>query len=592
MSKKKKSSNFDLLNDAIVVITIIAIALVPLLVRINMTEHPLATFSWHASDSAYFDVFTLVKSQVLIVLGFISFVLILIRQVKFKTYSLKDPVLILSVLFLGTILISSIISSNRKMSFIGAPGRYEGLLTWFSYISIFLMIYGYKWRKTDLKKIIVFFITSNIVLSIIGLFQYFGVELLVNELLKPFITDSSMKGIDFSTYSKIDYKAIIQTLDHYNYVGFFLSLSFPVVITLALYEKRKIYKIGLIILLALMVFNLVGSTARGGLVGIIVSLPIFLLFNRKMLFKSYKTVIALVAVVVIVFTSFEVYTDGFLTNRFKAIFTTLESEKTVEEVLIEENSITFNLKGSLFKLNIDTSNRTEWLVEYTVDGMALDPSFDDTSNALVFNDQRLSGVSITLSSFNEDTLLVVNTYGQPWYFGYDDQENLSYLNLVGKYDLITKPESIGFENNERMGSARGYIWSRSLPLIFEKPIFGYGPDTFVTVFPQQDYVGKYHAYYTTNMIVDKAHNIFIQLAINSGVVSLILYLMLNIMVIKRHKMYDIIHFQFSNEYQAAFVVALFSYFIASFFNDSTVHVSPLYWCLIALTLNREIKDVN
>lgn len=586
MSKNKASRN--IVRILTLLIATLCIAVIPLMVRIYMLESPLTTLDWHTSDPIYFDIFTFVKSQVMLVIGFISFILILYNQVRYKVYQVKDPVIIISILLSTTILISHLLSINHDISGYGAPGRYEGTWIWLSYISIFLLIYGQAWEKGSLKVLLLFFIISNTILSVIGVFQYFGINILFNDLTKPFITSFGMSDVDYSTYSKIDYKVIIQTLDHYNYVGFLLSLSFPIILSLALYEKIRIAKIAYLCLILLMFFNLIGSSARGGLVGIMVSLPFFFFFNRHLIFKNYKIVISVVLLVSLTFAGFEWYSGGFLTSRLKSIFTTIEAEKTITDIRITDNTIEFDLKTGYFKLVIDTTSREQWLVNYYLDDIQIQPLLDTTNNALYFEEPRLSGIKIMLSKFDLSTLLVVNTYGEKWHFGYNTADHLSYVNLFGKFDIIKTPESWGFEGNERMGSSRGYIWSRSIPLILNKPLLGYGPDTFVTVFPQQDYVGKYHAYYTTNMTVDKAHNIFIQIAINSGVFSLILYFSLFILVIIRNGYFKMLHFKFTNQYQAAFTISIISYFVASFFNDSTVHVSPVFWVIIALLLNKSI----
>ena len=43
---------------------------------------------------------------------------------------------------------------------------------------------------------------------------------------------------------------------------------------------------------------------------------------------------------------------------------------------------------------------------------------------------------------------------------------------------------------ERLGSGRGYIWSRSIPLIKQAGFMGLGADTYPEYFPQNDFKGK------------------------------------------------------------------------------------------------------
>ena len=87
---------------------------------------------------------------------------------------------------------------------------------------------------------------------------------------------------------------------------------------------------------------------------------------------------------------------------------------------------------------------------------------------------------------------------------------------------------IGFEGKEKIGSSRGYIWSRTFPLLENCLITGYGPDTFTYIFPQNDVLAKYYSYeqfgqgfYVT---VDKPHNMYIQIFYSSGLIALLAFL--------------------------------------------------------------------
>ena len=46
-----------------------------------------------------------------------------------------------------------------------------------------------------------------------------------------------------------------------------------------------------------------------------------------------------------------------------------------------------------------------------------------------------------------------------------------------------------FDGKEKMGSARIYNWSRTIPLLKDTLLVGFGPDTFSKVFPQNDFFG-------------------------------------------------------------------------------------------------------
>jgi len=82
-------------------------------------------------------------------------------------------------------------------------------------------------------------------------------------------------------------------------------------------------------------------------------------------------------------------------------------------------------------------------------------------------------------------------------------------------------ESWGFEGMGTFGSNRGYIWSRTIPMLKSTIVAGKGPDTFALYFPQYDFLNKLRYYQTGGIFVDKAHNMYLQTALNTGILSLL-----------------------------------------------------------------------
>lgn len=142
--------------------------------------------------------------------------------------------------------------------------------------------------------------------------------------------------------------------------------------------------------------------------------------------------------------------------------------------------------------------------------------------------------------------------------------------------------SIGFIGKERLGSARGYIWSRTLPLIKERPLLGYGPDAFAFAFPQNDLLGKWYAYRTPNMTVDKPHNLYLQIAVNQGLIALGAFLVLvGTYIVNALKVYAFRRDYSSKEIVGiALFLAVIGYLGAGIFNDSIVSVAPIFWILL------------
>ena len=159
------------------------------------------------------------------------------------------------------------------------------------------------------------------------------------------------------------------------------------------------------------------------------------------------------------------------------------------------------------------------------------------------------------------------------------------------YKIENQVESWGFEGKESFASGRGYIWSRSLPLLQKTLWKGFGPDTYAIYFPQHDVVGKFKAFSNVAKLVDKPHNMYLQIAINTGLISLGAVLILFAVYFFRSlKIYWKSNF---DSWYARAGCGIFAAFIgytgAGVFNDSNLSVSPVFWTLLGIGLMVELK---
>ena len=104
------------------------------------------------------------------------------------------------------------------------------------------------------------------------------------------------------------------------------------------------------------------------------------------------------------------------------------------------------------------------------------------------------------------------------------QKNVS---IAGNYEIKSdiKVENI---KNENYSSSNGrlHLWANSLPVLKKYWLIGSGPDTFMQVYPQNP-----------GLTFDKAHNVYLQMGITTGIFSVIVYLgMLFIITIKGFKL--------------------------------------------------------
>jgi hypothetical protein len=164
-------------------------------------------------------------------------------------------------------------------------------------------------------------------------------------------------------------------------------------------------------------------------------------------------------------------------------------------------------------------------------------------------------------------------------------EDGTYLhNQLGKYVKLTNVPSIGWSSNPGFGSGRGYIWSRTLPMISKTIFVGHGADTYCIFYPQNDYVGKYNAGWNVNTIVDKPHNMYLGAAVGTGLISVLALLALFILYfIQSIKLYWKEEYRdFSSVVGVGIFLGTFGFVISGFVDDSTVSVMPMFYGLLGL----------
>lgn len=595
-------SSSKFLQNIIFLPVVLLLTVVPLILRwnINPLSPEVAKF-W--KDSIDTDLFCQTKGTVIVILGILMIIALffMIDKKRFKEL-ITDKVLMISMAIITILLILSAFTAvNKDVAFFGAPERHEGLFVHLSYIIIFMYLYITFKISDDFKYIKLSILILSGIMVIIGFSQVFNKDILLSDFVKNLVIPSQYKGS--VSQEQVD-GYIYLTLMHSNYVGSYCSMIIPFLAMIAISPKEsKLYRVIAGILTILTAFILVKAQSQAGIVGTGVALLILIIVNFKNIFKDKKILIGTLVFFVAVAGIANIATKGLLVHN------TIDILQDAKQIFVKDKDYKYDPTYGMPIYDVKAENNN--IKIQTVDGElnievkdGLNLEFKDNAGNIIASnyDSMTTGYTFT-APFDKFKLFTTKdrtkdhaqfalSYNEFTYFllDWNKQDGASLIDSQGnKYELIVAPH-IGFEGSEKAGSMRGYIWSRTLPLVMKKPILGYGPDNFLMAFPHYDVVAKTYAYDTPFMIVDKPHNLYLLYTINSGIFALMTLLVVwGKYIIDSFKLYALKKEYSETDYYAiACFTAVMGYLAAGFFNDSVPTVAPIFWVLLGTgyALNR------
>ena len=545
---------------------------------------------WYGESGYTVDVYAYFRMQIFIVLSIISIVYLIISVLSGSAKVYKNKVYIPMLIYVVMVFITYMASDYKHIAAVGFYERYESTFVLIGYMAITFYAMNMINDERAFKLIFYIFSACCAVLGIWGILQTFEIDIYsLPSWLYMNSEISQMTNLKLSGAAD----SVRWFFTNQNYSSFFMV--FPICISgmLIIWSQKIQWKIAFTVLLALMFYSLFNAKSLGGMVGVAVSAVVGLIvFNKKLI--EWKTSVVLIIIAGIVSAAVSLPSImgeiGSVTPVASLFSKTAYADDAQQEglkyvdidyVVTDGNNIIFNFAGTEVTIKTE-SGRV--LGVYGADGSEIGLNTD----YMQISEGEL-----------EDTgykTVNVKTANATWSFADLDGE-LYFVTPTGKGAKLDKVESFGFENSQDFATYRGYIWSRTLPLIKDTILIGHGADTFALYFPQADYAGKYNIGYfsdATDIVIDKPHNMYLGMAVNTGVISLIAALcVFAFYLINSFKIYS------KNEYSgfislmgAGVFVAVCGFLVAGLVNDSTVQVMPTFYALLGtgFAANRVLKE--
>lgn len=593
---------------------LLMVGIVPLIVRQYAHETELTQYGWFDATEVYYEFFLASKSLVLMLLLFVMAGCIVVRLRKEKK-KLPFMKLMLPLFGYGVLcLLSACFSVNHSFSFGGSYEQFETVWVLLGYVAIVYYVYLYAQEELELQVVTDAICFSATIIGILGTLQGLGLDFLANGLTQKLITTESFLDAVGGELSLnfVDGQAMA-TMYNPNYLGVYGSFVVPFLALLVLYEKNKWRRIWHIADFVLVTVALLSSRSRAGLIAAIVALCIALVVCFRGIIKYWYLSIPAVNLAVVIVLLVNAYNDNLIFDRLKNIFN-MDEEKVVETVVVDgttvrktglteiyttEKSVVFTYNDVTVDLYLYTEDGYFGVYAAEKEGAQISVVKEKTEDIFRFEHPALTELQVLPVPVDEEGTwgMLLKADGE-WPFAYNtESKTYQYVTKyqaedgseVYKQSDMVMAESVGFENYQKFFSGRGYIWSRTLPLLKDHIFLGSGPDTFVLEYPQNDYM-KMREMGFVGQVMTKPHSWYLQVGVQTGVLSLLCLLVFyGWYAVWSLRLYAFRKLSTQTEaFGIAALIGSIGYMISGISNDSMVVTAPVFWGMIALGLTANV----
>lgn len=535
------------------------------------------------------DFFSYYKSWWIIICSVIAwFIFLWKHELKSGKYNMFHIPILTYLLF---VILSTFFSPFGEVARKGVADRYENIWVIIGYLIIVTVIMNVVKSEKDVKTLIYALFASSIIAGTIGIFQYFGLDFFQSTPGQTLMLPAERADLIGRLAFRFGVCNIYSTMYNTNYVGSYMIMI--LMITFAFYvntdEKNYIGKVSYGALSLLMFANLIGSRSRAGMIGGVAALIVMMLIMRKNIIKNIYNVLILIILAILVFQLMNNFGNGVL---FRKVSTITKDAKDISgikkpnvnifDIYADKNSIIIDKKTKEDSIKIEYNLKKGEIKLYDLNGKEI--SVEEKPNGYAIKKAGYEKYRIVLEEQNIYTL--VTERGSLRFIATD--EGMKYVTKRGEIEPVLSIKDIKrvemFDGKEKVGTGRVFIWSRTIPLLKDRMLLGSGPDTFSLAFPQNDHIGKYKTFGNSEIVVDKPHNMYLQIGVNTGVMSLVAFLvLLGAYFITGIKAY------FNSDYEnymeiigGGIFLAIIGYCVAGIFNDSLVSVAPVFWGLLGI----------
>ena len=577
---------------------IVVLAVVPLIVFLKMYIPNLSEYAFFIANPGQYmtDLFLYYKAVILIIAAAVMAGIIIVQCIRKKKAPDFPRIFIPLAAYMLLSLLSAIFSKTPYFCFNGIYEQFESVWVLLGYgmVAYYASVIITNARDTDI--LVNFLTVSTVIILLLGIGQAFSADFFRTGLFSDIASLGVPKDLNITGSLEFNFPVgrVYLTMYNPNYVGSYAALVSPVFLMIAISKRKPLLIVLNLLIFVGIILELLASGSRAGLAGIAVSLLLLVVIFFKQVWK-YKME-ALIILVLIVGTIYTMnnYSNNEIFNRVKNMLNFEETVYPLSDITVNEDNVVINYNSKDITVNYITDAETGAYGFSVLDdtGEALSLSYDEETHWFSITDSGYSFMKVGTATISDYPSIIVKLNGKDWPFSYIDGE-LYYYNYLGRFDKINNSDTFApFAKYGNLASGRGYIWSKTMPILMDNISLGTGPDTFMLNYPNDDYVDQYNHGYGEELMT-KPHSMYLQIGVQTGLISLICvlvfyfwYFLSSLKILAKSDKRKPL-----TMLGTGILCGTFGYMIIGLTNDSTVSVAPIFWALtgVGIAINKMLK---
>ncbi len=504
------------------------------------------------------------------------------RTLPLKKISITLFLCLGGYLLLG--LLSTLFSDYTMESWIGSYTLYEGYLALLGYGIVFAAA----WYFIDSQNVISFVQKAltilGIVVGIFALLEYAGTCYYNLSIIQ---TLSHINGTVSFTGD------VVLTFGNADYLGLYCAILLPVqVSTISLKDSTTwlLAKILSAVLLATtLILTHVSNTILFGFGATLIFLLIWMLhLNWKKMMKLSVVCVVILAIFGSGFGFLYSRNGTTLSEKLEHTLIGAETEQTFQllEIGMEDTTITLENKTTILTIVADAGDLSSDTLTFYCNDDVITPNI--SGGEITFAESELEHCAITVDT---DEMLIDLGYST----SLDMIWNRDSWQIVGIGGTILDSvpqvsDSKTLQSKYTYLNGRVFIWTNTAALLGDCILLGHGPATSVLYLEQNDLPALLNIF-SKYVLFNKPHNWYLQMAQDTGVVSMLLIVgMLGIFIVsgarqcfgKKRKW---------NPWRTGLWFSVITYALCGIMGDSLVYHAPMFWFLFGMAMRQvTVKD--